>query len=141
LTAFTYSGSACTTITYTLSNSAGSIDSIFTFNAATPSISVSTIDTTKIGTYTFTLTGTLDSATSTTSTITVNVVSHCYGQTVSASTIAGQSYNVGGTSITLPITGFTPSSGGTCSAITYSLTNSDASSYDSTVFTFTSSPL
>lgn len=61
LSAFSVSSGTCTSVTYVLTTSAaGVIDSsVFIFTAASLQLAVTTSNIAKIGTYSFTLTGTL----------------------------------------------------------------------------------
>jgi hypothetical protein len=143
LTSFTLGGSgSCTAITYTLTQSDGvtAIDSsIFTFSSSAMTLVTSTSSTAKIATYSFLLTGTYTGDTiSTTTTFSVIIHSKCYGQSLSANTISGISYNLAASSLSSSLGAFTINGGSTCTGITYALTLSDGvTAIDSSVFTYT----
>lgn len=142
INSFTLSSGNCTSITYSLLTSGGAtIDtSVFTFSSSALTLSIYTTSTAKIGTYTFTLTGTLDSAISTNSTFSVIIQSQCYPQTITASTISTSNYNLAATTLTDTITPFTISTG-TCTSATYTLLTSGGATIDTSVFTFSATAL
>lgn len=111
---------------------------MLTFSASTQILTVSTSSGAKVGTYSLLLKGVLDTGISTSLTFSVIIMSHCYGQTLTASTIGASYYVLSASSLAKAFTAFTASSG-VCSSITYTLSNSDSSAYDTSVFTFTSS--
>lgn len=73
-------------------------------------------------------------------TFSVVINSKCYGQTLTASSITASSYLVAAAALTKSLTSFTVSSGA-CTAVAYTLTTSAGAAIDSTVFTFSTSPL
>jgi hypothetical protein len=135
----------CSTVTYALTTSAGAaIDStVFTF-ATSPSlkVTISTSDSNKIGTYTFLLYGSIDGRTSATTTFTITINTKCYGQSVSSSSISDGSYDVASSStIVETFSPFSITGTGACTSITYTLTKSDGTAFDTSVFTFSPSLL
>jgi hypothetical protein len=86
------------------------------------------------------MTGTLDTVLYATSSFYVIVASACNGQTITASTNTDSAYSVNNAALVKSLTAFTISSG-TCTTITYTLTTDTGAAIDSSVFTFSTSPL
>jgi hypothetical protein len=88
LTAETTNSGVCTVVTYTLKDVSGNaIDSsVFTYDASSNKLTVSTTDTSKIGTYTFTLKGVLTGDVQEDSTnFIIYVHNECYGSVITTS--------------------------------------------------------
>jgi hypothetical protein len=145
ISSFAYTTGDCGAVTYNLVMSDGSaIDSsVFTFSSCDQSaltLTIYTTDTTKEGVYNFILYGSLDDQTSTSVAFAITIVSHCYLQTLTAVTTSAGSYNLGDTALTKSLSAFTISTGH-CTVATYTLTYSDGSAIDTTIFTYSASAL
>jgi hypothetical protein len=127
----------CSSVAYVLAFSNGTTldTSVFTFSSSPLQYTISTSTASKVGTYTLKLTGSLDSAISTSTTFVVTLTSHCYGQTVSASSISNGTYYIAGTTLVQSLTAFTVSSG-TCTGVTYTLKYTNGTSIDTSLFIF-----
>ena len=84
----------CGPFTYTCTDNLGNpIDtSVFTFNSATPSITLQTNNLAKVGTYNLRVIGTLGAWGSTTILVTVNIQIGCADTTITPNPITTQTY-------------------------------------------------
>jgi hypothetical protein len=141
---YSVSGNAspCTSIDYVLtSTSSASVDSIFTFTASPPSISVVTSDPLKVGTYSFRLTGTLSGDAQTDyEDFSIVVHTKCYDQSMTHGSISDMTtYQVDGSAVTQTFAASTLSPTSPCSAITYSLLTDTGATINTAIFSFSAS--
>ena len=128
----------CGSFTYTCTTSTnGAIDtSVFTFNSATPSITVQTNDLAKVGTYNLKVIGTLGSWGSTFILVTVNINVGCADTTITPVPITTKTYQVTDPALTYTFTDWTSSVTG-CGTFTYTSTFSSNTALDNNYITFT----
>lgn len=117
----------------------GASVSIFSFSTSSGLLSVYTTDEAQVGLFKVYLTGTLNNGQVYTTTFYLTVLSQCYWATVTAQASTIPTYFVNSGTVNTSLISFTRNN--TNCALTYTLKNSDGTTIDTSLITFSSSPL